>query len=353
MTKPTIAVTGLNRGENPQPGYAVVHSLRRAYPGITILGLIYDAMESGIFAEDGPDCSFTIPYPTAGTPALLERLDFILERHPIDILIPSLDAEIEPLIRAESQLASRGIRTFLPSLDAFRARAKSSLGKLCRECDCETPRSELTSEVDEASTAAEEIGYPVMIKGQYYDAHRVKNEAELSKAFHEISQIWGVPVLVQECIAGGEFNVLGVGDGRGGVTGLCCVRKMILSSKGKGLAAVTLREPRLEEITLRMIKHLNWRGPFELELMHDEESDIFHIIEMNPRFPAWVDFPSSFGVNFPAQVVSLITKGTFEPMPEVPAGRFFLRHQTELFGSMDEIAQLMTEGVWKRTRSQA
>jgi len=74
--------------------------------------------------------------------------------------------------------------------------------------------------------------------------------------------------------------------------------------------------------------------------------------EMNPRFPAWVDFPSSFGVNFPAQIVSLIAKGTFEPMPDVPHGRFFLRHQTELFGSMDDIAQLMTEGVRKPVRSQ-
>jgi len=353
MTLPVVAVTGLNRGENPQPGYAVVRSLRRAYPGMTILGLIYDAMESGIFAEDGPDCSYTIPYPTAGTPALLERLDFILKRHPINILIPSLDAEIEPMIRLESQLASRGIRTLLPSLEAFRARAKPSLGKLCDSCECKTPRSETAIDVEEAAAAAEEIGYPVMVKGQFYDAHCAKNETELAKAFHEISQMWGVPVLVQECIAGGEFNVLGIGDGRGGVTGLCCVRKMILSSKGKGLAAVALHEPRLEEITRRIVKHLNWRGPFELELIHDDATDVFHVIEMNPRFPAWVDFPSSFGMNFPAQVVSLLTKGTVDPMPVVPAGRFFLRHQTELFGSMDDIAQLMTEGVWQPSRNLA
>ena len=353
MTQPVVAVTGLNRGENPQPGYAVVRSLRRARPGMTIVGLIYDAMESGIFAEDGPDCSYTIPYPTAGTPALLERLDFILERHPVDILIPSLDAEIEPMIRLESQLANRGIRTLLPSLEAFRARAKPSLGKLCGGCGCETPRCEIATDLEEAVASAGELGYPVMVKGQYYDAHRAKNEAELAKAFHEISRMWGVPVLVQECIPGGEFNVTGIGDGRGGATGLCCVRKIILSSKGKGVAAVALHEPRLEDVTRRIVGHLNWRGPFELELMHDEVADVFHVIEMNPRFPAWVDFPSSFGLNLPAQVVSLLTTGTADPMPEVPAGRFFLRHQTELFGSMDDIARLMTEGVWQPSRNRA
>jgi carbamoyl-phosphate synthase large subunit len=353
MTLPIVAVTGLNRGENPQPGYAVVRSLRRVHPEMTIIGLVYDAMESGIFADDGPDWSYTVPYPTAGTQALLERLDFIRTRHPIDILIPNLDAEIEPLIRLEAPLAERGIKTFLPTLDSFRARSKSNLRKLCQSCDCETPGCEQAFDFAETEAAAEEIGYPVMLKGQFYDAHRAGDEAELSKAFREITRVWGVPVLIQECIAGGEINVMGLGDGDGNVASLCCVRKMIVSSKGKGLAAVTLREPRLEEITRRIVMHLKWRGPFELELMHDESSDVFHIIEMNPRFPAWVDFPSALGLNYPSQIVSLLTEGTMGPTVEIPPGRFFLRHQTELIGSMDELAALMTEGIWQSHRSRA
>jgi carbamoyl-phosphate synthase large subunit len=255
------------------------------------------------------------------------------------------------VIRLEPELSARGVRSFLPTLESFRARAKPVLDKLCRACGCSTPRSEVARDLPEARRAAETLGFPVMVKGQFYDAQRVGNATELARAFAEIVQVWGLPVLIQECISGGEFNVLGVGDGRGGVTALCCVRKTILSSKGKGISAVVLREPRLVDIASRIVGHLQWRGPFELELIYDEPAGQFRIIEMNPRFPAWVDFPSALGLNFPAQIVALLTDGRLDRAPEVPAGRFFIRHQVEMIGSMEELAQLMTEGIWQANRS--
>ena len=93
---------------------------------MTILGLIYDALESGVFAPEGPDWAYTLPYPTSGSAALLDRLDFILAKHRVQILIPTLDAEIEPLIRLHQELADRGVQTFLPTLDSFRAGPKRS-----------------------------------------------------------------------------------------------------------------------------------------------------------------------------------------------------------------------------------
>ena len=54
-TNPRIAVSGLNRGDNPQPGSGIIRSIRRAFPDATIIGLAYDAMESGIYVEGGPD----------------------------------------------------------------------------------------------------------------------------------------------------------------------------------------------------------------------------------------------------------------------------------------------------------
>lgn len=353
MSDPIVAVTGLNRGENPQAGYAVVRSLRRRFPRMTIIGMIYDAMESGIFADDGPDWAYLIPYPSSGAKAFLDRLDVILKKHPIEILIPTLDTEIEMLIRLEPELTARGIRSFLPTLESFRASGKPVLDKLCESCGCATPRSELVSDLTDAERAAEVLGYPLMVKGSFYDAKLVHDEGELGKAFGEILRKWGAPLLIQKRIRGGEFNVLGVGDGHGGVTGLCTVRKTIVSSQGKGISSVVLREPRLEAIALRIVERLKWRGPFELELMHDEEDDTFRIIELNPRFPAWVDFPSAFGLNFPAQIVALLMGEKVELAIEVPVGRFFIRHQIELIGSVEDLEHLMTEGVRQAQRSRS
>ena len=348
MNTPMVAITGMNRGENPQPGYAVACSLRRKYPDMKIVGLIYDAMESGIFATDGPDWAYTIPYPTAGSKALLERLDFIKQRHDFSILIPTLDTEIELMIRLQPELESRGIQCFLPTLESFQNRAKSQLSKLCEACACQTPLTKLTRDLNEAKDAADAIEYPVMIKGQFYDARKVQNETELTSAFQETIHDWGTPVLVQESISGAELNVLGIGDGLGGVTGLCSVRKTILSSKGKGISAIIVQEPRLESIANRIIAELRWRGPFELEFIHDEISDAYMLIEMNPRFPAWVDFPSALGLNFPAQIISLLTQGNLEPFCPLSPGWFYLRHQVETIGSLSELSQLMTEGIWEQ-----
>jgi carbamoyl-phosphate synthase large subunit len=352
MNPPIVALTGMNRGENPQPGYAVACSLRRKYPNMKIVGLIYDAMESGIFATDGPDWAYTIPYPTAGSKALLERLDFVKKRHDFSILIPTLDTEMELMIRLQGELNSRGIQCFLPTLESFQSRAKSQLPKLCEACDCQTPLTKLARDLKEAKDAADAIEYPVMVKGQFYDAKKVQNESELTRAFQETIHDWGTPVLVQESISGAEMNVLGVGDGLGAITGMCSVRKTILSSKGKGISAIIVHDPNLESITCRIIEKLKWRGPFELEFIHDESSDSYKLIEMNPRFPAWVDFPSALGLNFPAQIISMLSQGHSEPMDQLSPGWFYLRHQIETIGSLSQLSQLMTEGVWNKRENQ-
>ncbi len=210
--------------------------------------------------------------------------------------------------------------------------------------------NQITRDYNEAKDAADAIEYPVMIKGQFYDARKVQNESELTRAFQEIIHDWGTSVLVQESISGAELNVLGLGDGLGGVTGLCSVRKTILSSKSKGISAIIVQEPRLESISNRIIAEFHWRGPFELEFIHDEFSDSYKLIEMNPRFPAWVDFPSALGLNFPTQIIYLLTQSASEPMNQLSSGWFYLRHQIETIGSLSELSQLMTEGIWEQKK---
>ena len=111
---------------------------------------------------------------------------------------------------------------------------------------------------------------------------------------------------------------------------------------------------RLEEIAARIVDHLHWgAGPFELELMHDEETDTYRVLEMNPRpFPAWADFPSALGLNLPAQVkCRWYSRERTQREQPIAAGQWvFIRHQVELIGSMDDLALLSTQGIWKAAR---
>lgn len=349
---PRIAITGLARGENPQPGGSLVRSLRRAWPDALIVGLVYDAQESGIYAEDRPDVVFTIPYPSAGKKVLLDRIDSILAQVPFDLLLPTLDAEIEPLIQMENALRDRGITAILPSAGAFQVRTKQNLSNLCDRCDVKTPLTKVVHDVQAALAVMEDVGFPAFVKGPFYDAYQVFGTGDLVARSQRLLAEWGGPLLVQEALTGVEFNMLAVGDGEGGVLASCTVRKTVMSSKGKGYGGVTIHDPVLQTQCERLIREMKWRGPLELEFLCEQKSGDYFLLEINPRFPAWADVPALLGVNMAELVVRLAmgeTGAAVSALGACPAGNFFLRHNVDLVGSVEEFGQLMNMGTLKQS----
>jgi carbamoyl-phosphate synthase large subunit len=341
MSAPRIILSGLHRGENPQPGAGILSSIRRQYPDAYIIGLVYDAMESGIYMDGGPDVVYAMPYPTSGAEAYFQRLDEILKISPADLFIPTLDAEIELLVHVESEITKRGLRCIMPSKDSLQRRAKQHLTDLAQTCEVGVPDTVPVFDASGALRASQALGFPIMVKGQYYDAKKVDHEGELGAAVNKLLAEWGAPAILQKCIHGPEFNALGLGDGQGNMLGLCCIRKTIISDKGKGLGGMTIQDPRLTKMCAKLIQELKWHGPFEVEVMLDEEANEYVLIEINPRFPAWVDFPSMCGSNFAAALVQRLISGTWPaPVPTCPAGHFYLRHQIEVHGHIDQISNL-------------
>ena len=335
-----VAITGLQRGDNPQPGAAIVRSLRRTLE-VEIVGLVYDAYESGIYVEGGVDSAHVMPYPTCGAAAWLGPLDEVRAHSPFDVLMPTLDSEIDLLAGAPEEFARRGIRCPLPAPETLARRDKKNLALLGEECGVPVPEQIVVRDLRGALAAARRIGWPVFIKGQYYDARLADGADSLTEEASAILANWGPPLIVQKPVAGPEFDVLGVGDGRGGTLGMCAIRKTHLSNKGKGIGAVTVRDPRLEEASRRVVEALAWHGPFELEWILGPDG--YTLIEMNPRFPAWVDFPSQLGANFATAWMEELLGNRPAPLPVLPPGRFFLRHQIEVVGDIGRLASLLAE----------
>lgn len=345
MREVRIAVGGLHRGENPQPGSSVVESIREAYPEAFIVGLAYGAYESGIFASAGPDIVYTIPYPTAGFGAFFSRMSEIQAETPVDWIIPTLDAEISMLSGSEGKLGEIGVSVDLPPPEVLRMCSKANLPELAARIGVKTPRTEVSKNVLEAGKNAAALGYPVFLKGPYYDASFVRTQEELFEEGSRISEEWGSPLIVQKPVMGSEFNVMGIGDGAGGVLGFCSVKKLIVSSKGKGNGSVVVKDPSLEEIASRTMSATKWHGPFELELIKEAESAEYHLVEINPRFPAWAGFPTKLGANFPAAWLDWLLSRPLRALPQISPGNFFLRHQIEVTGDMGNVASLMSSGV--------
>ncbi|MBS0522105.1 MAG: hypothetical protein JSS04_00610 [Proteobacteria bacterium] len=345
-------MTGLHRGENPQPGPAVAASLRRRFPDLRIIGLSYDPLESGQYAAglDRIDSAYLVPYPHVGHQELLTRLDAIARKDPFDIVIPCLDSEIENYHRLQRDLAKRGIACVLPDAKAMQRRSKENLARLCEDIGVPTPATRASSNLDELLGFAASLGYPAYVKGRFYEARLVHSPLDLRIAFDELMTAWGGPVLVQEVVVGEEYDVVGLGDGKGGLLGSCSIRKMLRTKAGKAFGGVVVADPALDKLVHKVIRALKWNGPFELEFAKSPRRP-HRLFEMNPRFPAWVDFPSQLGCNLPACMVERMLDLKPAPLAECAVGQMFVRHCVDIVGNIADLAQMASMGERSAPRS--
>ncbi len=343
----TVAVTGLNAGESPQPGPALARSLR-CEPDFTerggrIIGLLYDAMESGVYADGLIDEAFLVPYPSAGTDSLRARLDDVFARCPCDVLIPTLDAELPAYIKLAPHLKTLGVHVFLPTESQLEARSKARLADLCASVGIPAPRQTLVWSLDQLPLLLAEYGGTGVVKGVYYEAGTVHSAADAAKVGHKISAKWGLPIILQERITGEEYDLALVGDGRGNVLGAVGIKKMALTEKGKAFGGMTISDERLFAIGRQFIKHTKWRGPLELEFVKPPDGD-YHLIEVNPRFPAWIYLACQVGQNLPWAVTRLALGESVDPFPAYVPGRFFVRHAIDIVADLARLEQLTVTG---------
>ena len=135
--------------------------------------------------------------------------------------------------------------------------------------------------------AVKKLHFPISVKGKYYEAYIANSIEQAQYYFFKISAKWGLPVIVQQFVEGTEVNVIALGDGNGTTIGAVAMRKTYITDKGKAWGGITIDEPRLMDLTRKIISSTKWKGGMELEIIKNP-NDEFFIIEINPRIPAWV-----------------------------------------------------------------
>ncbi|RTQ52102.1 ATP-grasp domain-containing protein [Hymenobacter gummosus] len=340
----TVAVTGLNAIDSPGPGVAVIRALREAAEfELRVIGLSYEALEPGIYLHDLVDKTYQLPYPSAGTQVLLERLREIHEREGLDVIIPNFDAELPNFARLVPRLEALGIRTFLPTLGQLEARDKLNLRAFGEEHGLLVPRQRPLHRADELAAAAEQLGYPLVVKGKFYDATVAHTLEQARQAFHQLSAKWGLPVIAQEFVPGHEINVAALGDGQGGTLSAVPMRKLYITDKGKAWAGITLEDETLLQLARRFVQGTRWRGGCELELMRAADGRLY-VLEINPRFPAWIYLTAAAGQNQPAALLRLALGLPVEPWTTYAVGRMFIRYAWDLITDNHEFHQISALG---------
>ena len=346
MKKPiNVAVSGLNAIDSPGPGVPVIRALKEStYYETRIIGLSYEALEPGIYMHDIVDVTYKVPLPTEGVQPLHDRLAEIHRHEKIDVIIPNFDAELFGYIRLEERLRNElGIRLFMPTHDQFESRQKAVLHKFGEEHDILVPKAELVNTVKELKEVSYDFEFPLVIKGKYYDAGIAHNLEQAISYFYKISAKWGLPIIVQEFISGMEVNVTALGDGKGQAIGAVPMRKLYITDKGKAWAGVTLDDEELLAITQKFMASTKWRGGLELEFVKTDK-DEYYLLEINPRFPAWVYLAKGAGQNHPEALVKLAMGEHVEPFDHYDSGKLFIRYSWDMIVNLDEFQQISMLG---------
>lgn len=343
--KINIAVTGLNNIDSPGPGIPVIRALRESeLYDVRIIGLSYETLEPGIYMHDLVDKTYQIPFPSTGKAALLTRLEYINSIEKIDVLIPNFDAELYNFITLADKLKKdMNINTFLPTLEQFEERHKANLSEYGKKHGIKVPYGKMIFSTSEIAGLKEEFNYPLVVKGKFYDASIAYTPEQAATYFNKISAKWGLPIIIQEMVYGQEVNVTAIGDGKGNVIGAVPMRKQYITDKGKAWSGISLDDQNLLDMTKNLFRSAKWRGGMELEIIKTNDGD-YYLLEINPRFPAWVYLAVGCGQNHPEALVSLALGKEVKPFKKYDVGKLFVRYSYDLIVGLDEFEKISTTG---------
>ncbi len=342
-----IAVTGLNATDDPSPGLNVIRSLREWDDGrgqVKIIGLAYDALDTGIHAPGLIDEVYLLPYASEGLGNLIHRIREIRQRTRIDVIIPTLDGEILNFCQAAPILRPLGIRMLLPGEAQIRLHFKHALPQFCLEHGLPTPRIMLIYEAKQLWEAFGTLGMPLVLKGILHEAHVAHTLTQAQVYFDLIRSRWGIPLVAQEYIRGEGAGVVALCDRKSQVVGMVAMRKLAVTEKGKAWSGVTVKDEEMLGIAVRVLEALEWVGPVELEFMRQAETGKLSLLEVNPRFPTWVYLAAMAGQNLPAAAVQLALRKTVEPFNGYKEGIIYVRHAQDIICSMEQLAQVASRG---------
>ncbi|MFZ2959317.1 MAG: ATP-grasp domain-containing protein [Candidatus Ozemobacteraceae bacterium] len=317
---------------------------------VRIIGLAYDAKEAAIYVQEACDEVYLLPYPSAGIEAFRKRILDIVRKARVDFFLPALDSELTNFLSMEEEFTKLGIKSLLPTREMIDMRSKIKLQDLCKKAKLKYPKTIEVGSFDQLYPAARILGFPCLVKGIFYEAVVARSDGDLEKGARSISSRWGFPLLLQQYVEGEEFDIALVGDGKGKILGMTAMKKMQLTEKGKAWGGMTIQSEGLFSCVRRLMKQLQWRGPMEVEIMRNEKTDEYHLIEINPRFPAWIFLSHGAQCNLPEILLRhVFEKNTSKQVPILgKPGTLFLRYSQDMIVSMPEYESIMMLGELNR-----
>ena len=88
---------------------------------------------------------------------------------------------------------------------------------------------------------------------------------------------------------------------------------------------------------------MSWKGGFEIELKRNDNGEIY-LLEINPRFPAWIYTTAAAGQNMPLILVKMAMGMDYVPFSKYETGKMFVRYSWDHITDISEFQKISTLG---------
>ena len=297
-----IAVTGVHAGGQRSPGLSVAKALS-SQGKHRLIAIDYDEYSTG-FYQALFDEILVLPWSEDGK-KMTGQIEAIQKEYPIDVIFPCLNMDVPLFSRIKKRLQGLGIQTLLPPATSISAREKRVIPDLIRNTSLSCPETAVCNTSLDIESAFEHIGSPCVIKGGECGVFPIHNRRMFQYYCGYCMSTFGFPILVQEWIQGEETSVFALCDKDSSISILAAVRKIGITDDGETWMSILIDDFEGEQPVKQIISKLQWVGPIEFDLIKNDD-DLF-ILDINPRFPSWVDGLADQGVNAPSLALDIVS----------------------------------------------
>jgi len=293
---PTIYISGVHSGPNPSPGLGVARCLREAYPDARLVAVDYSARSTGIHSDIFDDVRIDRPWQELHLPTHFTEIRRLLESGAL--WIPTLDPEVRWLAGE-----TPGERALHPPSNAIALTAKPAV-EAARRLPVSAPESISALRPDSDLHAfCRRHGWRVWLKGPSYEAHAIRDWPSFCRTRQELSEKWRTDDLLLQAHVHGTEESVAFAAYRGRLLGAVRMEKRLKTEQGKTWAG------RIEDVPgtflgplENLLAGIEWTGGGEIELVRNGAG--LHLIDWNPRFPAWIYGAAIAGRNLPGALVA-------------------------------------------------
>ena len=233
--------------------------------------------------------------PEADNRSFIHRLNEIVEKYGVNLLLPTSGFDIYPYSEFKDQLIKRGAFPVVSDLDSL---------AICKDKMLTYEKLKKKFNLPFTTTDVTEIdSFPVVAKPRYgkgsRDIIQVNNSDDLRYITSRMKDL-----IFQEFLPGTEYSIDVLSDLE--KRALMAVPRIRIQTKaGISTKGRIVKNNRIEEECKQMADFIGIRGPCCIQMKEDEDGTV-KLVEINPRMGGGTIFTTLAGANFPMMLIDMI-----------------------------------------------